>query len=105
MTLLQRLQHANDQGPAILAQTAVSYRQLINNALQLRQQYPQLQQHAVAITFTDLTSFITALLAFDSWCRALYLMPDNLTDLPSVAIRWPLVDTLPVPLPQSHTEP
>lgn len=105
MTLLQRLLHANDQGPAILAQTAVSYRQLINNALQLRQQYPQLQQHAVAITFTDLTSFITALLAFDGWCRALYLMPDNLTDLPSAAIRWPLVDTLPVPLPQSHTEP
>lgn len=105
MTLLQRLQHADYQGPAILALTPVSYKQLINNALQLRQQYPQLQQHAVALTFSDLDSFITALLAFDGWCRALYLMPENLADMPSAAIRWPLAQTLPALSPQNHTEP
>ena len=105
MTLLQKLQHANYQGPAILAKTPVSYKQLVNSALQLRHEHPQLQQHAVALTFTDLTSFVCALLAFDGWCRAIYLLPDTKLELPSVAARWPLTEKLPTPLPQNHTEP
>lgn len=105
MALLQRLQQANYPGPAILAQTDVSYQQLIDDAWQVRQLHPELQQHDIAITFTDLNSFITAMLAFDGWCRALYLLPDKVANLPSAAVHWPLTEPLPAPSAQCHTEP
>lgn len=89
MNLLQRLQQANYNSTAISAGADISYAQLIAQALQLRQQYPALQHQAIALSFTDLNAFTCALLAFDGWCSALYLLPDNGLQLPEQVIRWP----------------
>lgn len=89
MNLLQRLQHANYQATAISGDTICSYTQLLAQALQLRQQYPTLQQQAVALSFSNLHSFVVAILAFDGWSRALYLLPDNSLALPEPAVHWP----------------
>ncbi|MBS0043922.1 AMP-binding protein [Shewanella sp. M16] len=96
MNLLQRLQDANYQATAISGDSDISYKQLINQALALRQAYPALQQQAVALTFVDLRHFVVALLALDGWCRALYLMPDSSLTLPESTIAWPLNSPLPV---------
>lgn len=91
MNLLQRLQQPGyQQASAICADSDVSYAQLLARALELRQQYPALQRQSIALLFTDLTSFVVALLAFDGWCRALYLLPDSSLSLPEAAINWPL---------------
>lgn len=89
MNLLQRLQQANYNSTAISAGASTSYAQLIAQALQLRQQYPTLQNQAIALSYADLSTFTCALLAFDGWCRALYLLPDNNLELPEQVIRWP----------------
>lgn len=89
MNLLQRLQQANYNKTAISAGADISYAQLIAQALQLRQQYPALQHQAIALSYTDLSTFTCALLAFDGWCSALYLLPDNTLQLPEHVIRWP----------------
>jgi acyl-CoA synthetase (AMP-forming)/AMP-acid ligase II len=89
MNLLQRLQQANYNSTAISAGANISYTQLIAQALQLRQQYPALQHQAIALSYTDLSTFTCALLAFDGWCRALYLLPDNTLKLPEQVICWP----------------
>lgn len=89
MNLLQRLQQANYNSTAISAEADISYAQLLTQALQLRQQYPALQHQAIALSYTDLSTFTCALLAFDGWCRALYLLPDNNLELPEQVIRWP----------------
>ncbi|WP_449357935.1 hypothetical protein [Alishewanella longhuensis] len=62
---------------------------MVAQALQLRQQYPALQQQAVALSFSNLHSFVVAILAFDGWSRALYLLPDNSLALPEPAVHWP----------------
>ncbi|GGW63325.1 ANL family adenylate-forming protein [Alishewanella tabrizica] len=89
MNLLQRLQQANYNSTAISAGADISYPQLVAQAVQLRQQYPALQHHAIALSYTDLSTFTCDLLAFDGWCRALYLLPDNNLELPEQVIRWP----------------
>ncbi|WP_240222378.1 AMP-binding protein [Rheinheimera hassiensis] len=89
MNLLQRLQQANYNSTAISAGANISHTQLIAQALQLRQQYPALQHQAIALSYTDLSTFTCALLAFDGWCRALYLLPDNTLKLPEQVICWP----------------
>ncbi|GHG69386.1 hypothetical protein GCM10010919_19290 [Alishewanella longhuensis] len=95
MNLLQRLQQANYQTTAISGDTAYSYAQLIAQALQLRLQYPTLQQQAIALSFSDLHNFVIAILAFDGWCRALYLLPDTSLDLPETVINWPPTEVIP----------
>lgn len=89
MNLLQRLQHANYQNIAICGVADISYTQLIEQALALRQQYPALQHQAITVSYTNLNAFTCALLAFDGWCRELYLLPDNNLELPEQVIRWP----------------
>jgi len=89
MNLLQRLQLANYKDYAISGDTDIAYTLLIEQALQLRLQYPALQHQAVALSYSNLKAFTCALLAFDGWCRALYLLPDNTLQLPEPVIRWP----------------
>lgn len=89
MNLLQRLQQVNYNTTAISAGDDISYAQLLTQALQFRQQYPALQHQAIALSYTDLSTFTCALLAFDGWCSALYLLPDNNLELPEQVIRWP----------------
>jgi acyl-coenzyme A synthetase/AMP-(fatty) acid ligase len=76
MTLLQRLEQANYQTTAIIAGPDCSFSQLIANARQLRLKNPALQHQAIALVYTDLSSFCAQLLAFDGWCAKLYLLPD-----------------------------
>ncbi|MEW5681727.1 MAG: class I adenylate-forming enzyme family protein [Pseudomonadota bacterium] len=76
MTLLQRLEQANYQTTAIIAETDCSFSQLIANARQIRLQNQALQHQAIALLYTDLSSFCAQLLAFDGWCAKLYLLPD-----------------------------
>lgn len=89
MNLLQRLQQANFNAPAISGDTDISYVQLVAQALQLRQQYPALQHQAIALSYTNLHAFTCALLALDGWCHTLYLLPDNSISLPEPVIHWP----------------
>ncbi len=89
MTLLQRVQQLDGQRCAIVGDSRVSYAQLIQHALQLRQQYPALQHQPVTLSFTDLPQFCAALLAFDGWCSALYLLPDHDVALPTTVLHWP----------------
>jgi acyl-coenzyme A synthetase/AMP-(fatty) acid ligase len=74
---------------------------LIAKAEKIRQQYPQFHQRSIAIRYTNLTDFITSLIAFDGHCSAMYLRPPNLTIPHNDIIDWPLesdaavVDSIP----------
>lgn len=63
---------------------------LIENADQIRQKYPQLYQRTIAIRYTNLVEFITALIAFDGWCSAIYLCPPETAVPQDDLIKWPL---------------
>lgn len=89
MDLLQQLQHANYSSVALSNDEPVSYQQLIAGAITIRQQYPQLQQQAIALRYTALPQFLMALLAFDGWCSALYLLPETDLEVPEQVQHWP----------------
>ena len=89
MDLLQQLQQANYNGTALTGNEPVGYQQLISGAVAIRQKYPQLQQQAVALCYTALPQFLMALLAFDGWCNALYLLPETDLDIPEQVQHWP----------------
>ncbi|MEH8021304.1 AMP-binding protein [Rheinheimera metallidurans] len=89
MNLLQRLIQANYQTLAINDERDTSYVQLIEQALQLRQLHPYLQQQTVALSYSNLNDFSVALIAFDGWCNALYLLPEPTLLLPESTIHWP----------------
>jgi acyl-CoA synthetase (AMP-forming)/AMP-acid ligase II len=67
-----------------------SVAELIKNADKIRHQHPQFWQHTIAIRYTNLAEFITALIAFDGWCSAIYLCPPNVLIPQNVDIKWPL---------------
>lgn len=64
--------------------------ELIKNADEIREQFPQLFQHTIAVDYTNLAEFITALIAFDGWCSAIYLCPPDVSIPSNVEIKWPL---------------
>ena len=67
---------------------------LIKNADQIRQHHPQIHQHKIALQYTNLTQFVTALIAFDGWCSEIYLCPPNVSISQNELIKWPIdVDT------------
>jgi len=67
---------------------------LIKNADQIRQHHPQIHQHKIALQYTNLTQFVTALIAFDGWCSEIYLCPPNVSISQNQLIKWPIdVDT------------
>lgn len=88
-SLLTHISAFTDKTALQAAQQTVSYLQLEEQALQLRRQYPQLQGRAVAIRYTDLPVFISALLAFDGWCSELYLLPTEDAPVVENAVLWP----------------
>ena len=77
---------------------------LITKAEQVRQQYPQFYQRSIAIQYTNLADFVTALIAFDGCCSAIYLRSPNVTIPHNDIIDWPLesdaavVDSMPTRL-------
>lgn len=89
MNLLQSLAQANYHTTAINGELTISYAQLIQQALQLRQLFPHLQQQSIALSYNNLIDFSVALIAFDGWCSALYLLPEPALLLPEPVIHWP----------------
>lgn len=92
MTLLQRLTEANYQTTAIIPAPGCSFPQLLARARQLRLQHPSWQDKVIALHFTDLATFSVALLAFDGWCRQLYLLADSAMPLPDEILHYPQQD-------------
>ena len=104
MNFLQQLKQANYQSTAIISEqdSQTCFAELIEQALQLRLRHPNLQQQSIALHYNNLTNFTVALLAFDGWCNALYLMPEPNIVLPEKIIKWPIdfkasIDNSPVP--------
>ena len=95
MTLLQRLEQANYQTLAIDDLQQCSFPRLLETAKQLRMQYDGCKHQAIAVSYTDIVSFCTALLAFDGWCSQLYLLPDNSVALPEEVILLSAIDIRP----------
>ena len=95
MTLLQRLELANYQTLAIDDLQQCSFPRLLETAKQLRMQYDGCKHQAIAISYTDIVSFCTALLAFDGWCGQLYLLPDSSVALPADVIQLADIEAQP----------
>lgn len=89
-SFVHQLNNLSKMGMIISVGEQYSLASLIKKADEIRQQYPKLYQSSVAISYTNLAEFITALLAFDGWCSAIYLCPPNVS-LPQKNIKlWPL---------------
>ena len=90
-SLVQQLNNLPKTGMISSAGEQNSLASLIIKAGEIRRQHPQLCQSIVALQYTNLVDFITALLAFDGWCSAIYLCPPNVS-LPSDEniVNWPL---------------
>jgi len=95
MTLLQHLEQANYQTPAIDGLQQCSFPRLLQAATQLRVQHHGVKHQAIAISYTDIVSFCAALLAFDGWCSKLYLLPDNTVPLPAEVLPLSATDVQP----------
>jgi acyl-coenzyme A synthetase/AMP-(fatty) acid ligase len=67
-----------------------SIAELITKADEIKEQYPQLCQRPIAIQYTNSADFITALIAFDGWCSAIYLCPPDVSIPEKALIKWPL---------------
>ncbi|PKH00840.1 AMP-binding protein [Paraglaciecola sp. MB-3u-78] len=73
-----------------------SIAELIKQAQEIRLQYPQLCQHSIAISYTNLNEFIAALIAFDGWCSAIYVCPPDVSISDEELIKWPLDNAIAV---------
>ncbi|MCH8537865.1 MAG: AMP-binding protein [Alkalimonas sp.] len=89
MVFLQQLQQIPASQLAMDGSEPKSYQQLRAKAEQIRQHYPQLAGQAIALHYTGLAEFISALLAFDGWCSALYLLPETDISIADEVYVWP----------------
>jgi len=100
-SLFNQLKNLSSTGVITAAGQHNSIAVLITKAEQVRQQYPQFYQRSIAIQYTNLADFVTALIAFDGCCSAIYLRPPNVTIPHNDIIDWPLesdaavVDSMP----------
>jgi acyl-CoA synthetase (AMP-forming)/AMP-acid ligase II len=89
-SLLQQLDKQPTTGMITYAGEHISVAELIKRADEIRQQYPQFHQLTIAVHYTNLAEFITALIAFDGWCSAIYLCPPDVS-IPQIdLVKWPL---------------
>jgi acyl-CoA synthetase (AMP-forming)/AMP-acid ligase II len=89
--LLQQLSNQPTTGVITNAGESCTVSDLIKKAAEIRQQNRQLCQRGIAIGYIDLAEFVTALIAFDGWCSAIYLCPPNVTTPQKELIEWPLI--------------
>ncbi|AGH45793.1 AMP-binding protein [Paraglaciecola psychrophila] len=89
-SLFNQLTNLSTTGVITAAGQHNSIAVLITKAEQIRQQYPQFYQRSIAIRYTNLADFVTALIAFDGCCSAIYLSPPNVTIPHNDIIYWPL---------------
>ena len=100
-SLFNQLKNLSSTGVITAAGQHNSIAVLIAKAEQIRQQYPQFYQRSIAIQYTNLADFVTALIAFDGCCSAIYLRSPNVTIPHNDIIDWPLesdaavVDSIP----------
>lgn len=90
LSLNDRLYNLSITGVITCAGEHNSVAELIKNADKIRQQFPQTCQRKVAVHYTNLAEFITAIIAFDGWCSAMYLCPPDLSIPQEDVIKWPL---------------
>lgn len=90
--LLTQIKKLPISGKISVAGSGISVAQLINRADETRLQYPQLYQGNLALSYIDLVEFVSALLAFDGWCRAIFLCPSNVAPPLDDTIAWPVDD-------------
>jgi acyl-coenzyme A synthetase/AMP-(fatty) acid ligase len=89
-SLLQQLDKLPTTGMISYAAEHISVAELIKRAAEIRQQYPQFHQLTIAVRYTNLAEFITALIAFDGWCSAIYLCPPDVSIPQNDLVKWPL---------------
>ncbi len=89
-SLIDQLDNLPTTGMITYAGEHSSVADLMNKSDNIRQQYPQLCQRTIAVRYTNLAEFITALIAFDGWCSAIYLCPPNVAIPQKELIKWPL---------------
>jgi acyl-coenzyme A synthetase/AMP-(fatty) acid ligase len=87
--LLQQLSNLPKTGVLTYAGESYAVSDLIKNAGEIRLHNPQLYQRDIAISYTNLAEFVTALIAFDGWCSAMYLCPPNVATPQKKLIDWP----------------
>lgn len=89
-SLLARLKSQPQTGGITYAGKRCSVAGLLTQADEIRQQHRQLAHQPIGLTFTNLAEFVTAIIAFDGWCSAIYLCPSN-GAMPQIElIQWPL---------------
>lgn len=89
-SLLQQLKNLPTTGVITYAGESCAVSELIQKAAEIKHQNPQLYQGDIAIGYTHLAEFVTALIAFDGWCSAIYLCPPNVAIPKGELIKWPL---------------
>ncbi len=89
-SLFQQLSNLPKTGVLTYAGETIAVSDLIKKAAEIRQQNPQLCQSDISIGYTHLAEFVTALIAFDGWCSAIYLCPPNVAPPQKELIDWPL---------------
>ena len=89
--LLQQLSQLPKTGVLTYAGENCAMPDLIKNAGEIRLHNPQLCQSDIAIGYTNLAEFVTALIAFDGWCSAIYLCPPKVATPQKELIQWPLI--------------
>ncbi|MCF2948130.1 AMP-binding protein [Paraglaciecola aquimarina] len=97
-SLLEQLNSQVNLGHIVLADRQFSLGKLQKRALEIRQQFPHFAKQSIAISYTELIDFVTALMAFDGWCQAIYLCPPNVSPkniLPAnidELVLWPIAE-------------
>jgi acyl-CoA synthetase (AMP-forming)/AMP-acid ligase II len=91
-SLIKQLDHLSTTGMITSAGEHYSVTDLIKNSAEIRQQYPQFYQREIALCYTNLVEFVTALIAFDGMCSAIYLYPPDISIPQNDVIKWPLVN-------------
>jgi acyl-coenzyme A synthetase/AMP-(fatty) acid ligase len=93
-SLLQQLSNLPKTGVLTYAGERIAVSELTIKAAEIRQKHPQLCQSDIAIGYTNLAEFVTALIAFDGWCSAIYLCPPKVSIPQKALSKWPLdIDT------------
>jgi acyl-coenzyme A synthetase/AMP-(fatty) acid ligase len=89
-SLFQQLSNLPKTGVLTYAGETIAVSDLIKKAAEIRQQNPQLCQSDISIGYTHLAEFVTALIAFDGWCSAIYLCPPKVATPQKELNDWPL---------------
>jgi acyl-coenzyme A synthetase/AMP-(fatty) acid ligase len=89
-SLINQLENLPITGMITHAGEQTSVVELIIKAQGIRRLYPHLHQQKIALHYVTLIDFVTALIAFDGWCTAIYLCPSKVSPPQKELIKWPV---------------